>query len=250
MILNSLQNSGQGVDEQMEAKARRAQALLGLGELLEAREYSRNVLRFARRRAEGEIRNTFFTAAANYVLAETMRLEAESIEVPEGTLETQRDVLESRARLVLDAQREYFNTMRFHHAYWSAAAGYRIGSMYDKMWRAIDDAPVSLPDQSYSEEDEAIYREAYRERLRLHIKPLLRHSIRYWELTLRMVERTGVQTEWTADIRRDLERVRVLLAEQPEEEDAAAGDQLTPEGSETPATGQENQPTEAPSASR
>ena len=210
--------------EHLEAMARRAQALLGAHELDEARTASRSALRYARRRGEDEIRNTFFTAAANYVYAETMRLRAADIEVPPGTIETQHDVLNSRAQLVIDAQREYFNTMRFHHSYWSAAAGYRIGSMYDAMWTAIDTAPVTLPDEDYSAEDEAYYREVYRERLRHHIKPLLRHSIRYWELTLLMVERTGVQTEWTADIRRDLERVRALLAAQPDEgEETPAG---------------------------
>ena len=47
------------------------------------------------------------------------------------------------------------------------------------------------------------------------IKPLLRHAIRYWELTLMMIERTGVQTDWSAQTRVDLDRTRALLMEQP-----------------------------------
>ena len=208
-------------DEHVEALSRRAQALLGAERLEEARETARNTLRFVRRQESSDseaVLGQYFPAAANYVLAETMRLEAEAIDVPEASLQTQRDRLESRAQLILNAQREYFNTMRYHQPEWSAVAGYRVGGMYDSLWDAIMTAPVPAPeDMELVGADLALYQGTYRERLKALVKPLLRHSIRYWELTLLMIERTGVESEWTQQIRSDLERVRELLTEQPGE---------------------------------
>ena len=57
----------------------------------------------------------------------------------------------------------------------------------------------------------AATRANYREALTQYVEPLLRHSIRYWELTLQMIERTGVDTEWRARIEADLTRVRQQL---------------------------------------
>ena len=62
----------------------------------------------------------YFAAAANFVLAETYRRRAEAIEIPMGSAEEQHAHLERRASLMLTAQREYFNTMRFAVAQWAA----------------------------------------------------------------------------------------------------------------------------------
>jgi hypothetical protein len=127
----------------------------------------------------------------------------------------QRTALERRAHLLLAAQREYFNTMTRTDAYWSAASGYRIGAMYESFWDAIMTAPTPPPRSEMTAEERAIYEEEYRSSLALLVKPLIRHSIRYWELTLMMVERTGVRSEWTARMRGDVERMRGRLMDQP-----------------------------------
>jgi hypothetical protein len=150
----------------------------------------------------------YYAAAANFVVAETIRLRGEGMAFPDTNQEEQRAVLVRRAQLLLDAQREYFNTIRHTNAHWAAAAGHRIGAMYDKLWHDIMQAPVP---ESLSPGAQAIYPQE----LAKLIKPLLRHAIRYWELTLMMVERTGVQSEWAALTRQDLERTRGLLLEQP-----------------------------------
>jgi hypothetical protein len=62
-----------------------------------------------------------------------------------------------------------------------------------------------------SDEQLALYRDSYRAQLRDRVLPLVRHAIRYWELTLTMVERTGVESEWTARVREDLEQTRALV---------------------------------------
>jgi TolA-binding protein len=198
-------------DERLEAMARRAQALLGLEQFDQAESYARGALSFYHTRpADDPIKDDFFAAACNYVLAETFRQREQAMSFPEG-LEPQKQVLLRRAELLLDAQREYFNTISLNNLdnyHWAAASGYRIGGMYDELWHAIMAAPVpkTLPPEGH-----AIYHDA----LASLIKPLIRHAIRYWELTQMFIERTGIQTPWAEKIKTDLDRVRSLLLQQP-----------------------------------
>ncbi len=199
-------------DERLEGMARRAQALLGRGQLDEAQQYASSALSYFRTRPEDQkIRDQFFAAACNYVLAETYRLREEGLAFPEG-LEPQKAVLIQRAELVLQAQREYFNTISFQeldNLHWAAASGYRIGHMYDELWHAIMSAPVPKNLKGEGEK-------AYRDELAKLIKPLIRHAIRYWEQTLMLIERAGMKSPWAEKTKTDLVRVRGLLLEQPE----------------------------------
>lgn len=199
-------------EERLEGMARRAQGLLGQNRLDEAEQYAQSALSYFRTRPkEQPIRDEFFAAACNYVLAETYRVREESMAFPEG-LEPQKAVLIKRAELVLQAQREYFNTISFQNLdnlHWAAASGYRIGHMYDELWQAIMSAPVPKNLQGEGEKP-------YHDELAKLIKPLIRHAIRYWELTLMFIERTGMKTPWTEKTKTDLARVRQLLLEQPE----------------------------------
>jgi hypothetical protein len=198
-------------DERLEAMARRAQALLGQQRFDEAERYARSALQYSRTRpVEDAIKDDFFRAACNYVLAETYRQREQALAFPEG-LEPQKEVLLKRAQLLLEAQREYFNTISLNELdnyHWAAAAGYRIGNMYDELWQAVMSAPVPrhLPQEGHA---------VYHQELATLIKPLIRHAIRYWELTELFIERTGLKTSWSEKIRTDLTRVRQLLLEQP-----------------------------------
>jgi len=199
-------------EERLEAMARRAQSLLGQGQLDDAERYAQSALSYFRTRPkDNPIRDEFFAAACNYVLAETFRTREESLGFPEG-LEPQKQVLIRRAQLLLQAQREYFNTIQFQNLdnlHWAAAAGYRIGHMYDELWHAVMKAPV--PANLKGSEGEKVYHEE----LAKLIKPLIRHAIRYWEMTLMFIERTGMKTTWGEKTKTDLARVRALLLEQP-----------------------------------
>lgn len=194
--------------ERVEALSMQAEAALGRGELDEAERAAQQALTFYRTRPPELVPDPYYAAAANFVVAEVIRLRAERQAFPDTTQEEQKAVLVRRAQLLLDAQREYFNTIRHTDAHWAAAAGHRIGAMYDKLWHDLMTAPVPA---SLSEGA----KELYPQEMSKLIKPLLRHAIRYWELTLLMVERTGVRTDWSEAIRKDLERTRSLLLEQP-----------------------------------
>ena len=198
-------------EERLEGMARRAQALLGSGQLDEAERYAQSALSYFRTRGKDQpIRDEFFAAACNYVLAETFRTREESMAFPEG-LEPQKQVLIRRAQLLLQAQREYFNTISFQNLdnlHWAAASGYRIGHMYDELWHAVMSAPTPANLKGEGEE-------IYHQELAKLIKPLIRHAIRYWEMTLMFIERTGMKTTWADKTKEDLARVRALLLEQP-----------------------------------
>jgi tetratricopeptide (TPR) repeat protein len=194
--------------ERVEGMALRAQALLGQQQLEAAAHQANQALTYYRTHPEDLATDPYYAAAANFVVAESIRLRAEAMAFPDTNQDEQRAILVKRAQLLLDAQREYFNAVRYTNAHWAAASGHRIGAMYDKLWHDIMSAPVP---KTLSEGAKAVYPQE----LAKLIKPLLRHAIRYWELTLLMVERTGVQTEWAETTRQDLERTRTLLLEQP-----------------------------------
>ena len=205
-------HTGLSSDERSEVMARRAEALLGQGKLDAAAEAAQEALRFSRTRSrETRIRDPFFVASASYTFAETLRLRSERIQILVAEVGAQRVVLERRAALLLDAQRAYFDTIRLTEPYWASAAGYRIGAMYDAFWFAITNAPIPPPTFEMSETELALYRREYRQRIAELAQPLVQHAIRYWELTLSMVGRTGVRSEWTDRIRRGLERARMRL---------------------------------------
>ena len=197
--------------DRLEAMARRSQALLGQGKLDDAEAYAKSALSYFRTHSkEEEFADEFFAAANNFVVAEAYRMRAEAVVFPED-LEGQKNALLKRAEFVVEAQRQYSNTISFVHVdnyHWMTASGYRIGQTYDDLWHAVMNAPVPAhlpPDAT----------QVYREELAKLIKPLIRHAIRYWEMTLMLVERTGIKNAWTDKTRQDLDRVRALMLQQP-----------------------------------
>ncbi|MGE0792476.1 MAG: tetratricopeptide repeat protein [Sandaracinaceae bacterium] len=207
--------------ERLEGLARRAQALLGVGRRDDAERQARNALSYYRLQQNGSnaIADPYFAAAVNFVLAESIRQRSEAIPIPAATATAQHEVLDQRAQLLLDAQREYFNTIRLTAPEWSAASGYRIGSMFEQLWQALMQAPIPPPSRELAESTMPIYREEYRAELARHIRPLLRHAIHYWEMTLLLIEQTGLHNEWTQRTRQDLERMRGLVLEQNRDEE-------------------------------
>ena len=201
-------------DDRIALLARKAQAQFGAGRLDIAERDGRAALAYYRVQEETQpIEDDFSVGAAGFVVAESLRERASAIHLPPGTTELQRTALEARARVLLDAQREYFNTIRYGNAHWAAASGYRIGQMYDAFWTEITNAPVP-PRPDLTRELYAIFSDEYHKSLREMVKPLLQHAVRYWEMTLMMVERTGVRSEWTERTRADLARVQGTLVEQ------------------------------------
>ena len=220
VLADALLTTELSTDERMEALVRRNQALLGLDRVVLALEAADGAVRYLRSRPEADpVDSTYFAAAAQFTLGEAHRRTAESITLPPGTVDIQRPFLDRRAEHVLAAQRAYFDTIRTRDPEWSAVAGHRIGGLYDAFFEMIVDAPAPPPPSELTAQNPDEYEREYRRALSLLAKPLLRHSIRYWELALMLIERNGVPTEWTDRIEADLARVRARLAALPEGEE-------------------------------
>ncbi|MCS6856948.1 MAG: tetratricopeptide repeat protein [Sandaracinaceae bacterium] len=201
-------------EERLEAMARKAEALLGQRELDSAQQSARQALAYFRvLERENPIHDDEFAAMSAFVFAETLRLRSEAISLPLAPVEVQHEHLERRAALLLQAQAAYFDTIRFGHPRWSPAAGHRIGAMYRHFFDALMNAPVPPPPSPLQGEPLRIYEQEFKVRLEERILPLLRHAIRYWELTMLMAERIGANNEWLEALRSDLESTRALLAE-------------------------------------
>lgn len=220
--------------ERLESLARRAQALLGLGRVDEAEAAARSTTAYFRVHRDA-LPDEHFAAAGQFVLAETLRARAEDIEIPAADALTQHAALERRAALILDAQRAYYDAIRLTDAYWASASGYRVGAMYESLFQALSHAPVPPPAHDLGEAALVAYRERFREELAARIRPLVRHAIHYWDLTLMMVERTGASGEWVERTRAELDRARsVLLGARAEREGAAdLADPREPGGGES-----------------
>lgn len=231
-------------EDRMEAMVYRAQALLGAKRLDEAEREARNSLSYYRTRPEQEsIRDDHLAAQANFVVAETFRLRAEAMSLPAAEVEKQREVLNRRAELILEAQRQYFNTSQFKAPRLAAVSWYRIGDMYDQLWEAIIRAPV--PSHLSIEAHEI-----YRSELAKLVEPLIRHAIRYWEATLMFIERTAdhsdwsqeTRKEWTDKTQRDLEKARQRLLHRAISADGPPADrEQEPKDEERPNLGIESE---------
>lgn len=198
-------------DQRVEVMAREAQMYLSQENYAQAAIRARRAIGYARSRPDDDrVADDYFVGAATFVFAETVRIDAENTEIT-GDQAAQRAALDTRAGLVTRAQHAYFDTMRVRDARWSAAAGFRIGEMYQSFWNAIMSAPIPPEDPPLTGEDLEVFTEVYRRTMASEIEPLLRHAIRYWELTLVMVDRTAIDSEWEARIETALEETRELL---------------------------------------
>lgn len=217
LIQQSLERPDLRDDEKLEVLAEKAKALLLMSihfplvpaKLVEAERAAKDAMLFYRTHADGSrIRDPHFAAGANFTLAEVYRLKMERVVLVANSVSHEHALLEEKAGWLLQAQREYFNTMRFRDAYWSGAAGFAVGVVYKSLHYAIVTAPVPPPSTTLSDEQQRVYEEAFKRQLRLRVRPLLSHAVRYWEQTLLMAERTGVDSQWIIKTKSELEAAR------------------------------------------
>ncbi|MCB9666714.1 MAG: hypothetical protein H6715_01170 [Myxococcales bacterium] len=203
----ALSDANLSVDDRLEAMAARARALYGLEQYGEAERQAQGVLQYYESMPQDSgVTRIDAVASANFLLAQVLAARAALVSVDASTRFEQRQALERRANLILEAQKEYLRTIQRANPYWAVAAGYQIGRMYEAVWTELSEAPMPSDIQATDQK-------VYRDELKALIRPLVQHAVRYWELTLRMIERTGVRSEWTLRVRRDLNRVRERLME-------------------------------------
>jgi tetratricopeptide (TPR) repeat protein len=115
-----------------------------------------------------------------------------------------RDI-HDKASSFLRAQAAYLKTIHLKVGEYVAAAGLKVGTLYEDFYRDLLAAPV--PPELDAEETEI-----YFEELRKVIRPLVEQAIHVYERNLTYSERFGLGNDWVDQTRARLERLRRFLA--------------------------------------
>jgi tetratricopeptide (TPR) repeat protein len=184
-----LERADLSADDRIEAIARRGFAQFNLGDLDSAEKTFRAVQAY-RKKIENEERlsTDFYLAFSQYHLAHIThrRFQAVQLRLPEEQMDKD---LDEKARLLLQAQRGYIETIKFGNPAWASAAGFQVGSLYEELYDAFMRAPVPPNLQGEA-------RDVYLEELHKKIRVLLEKSMRWQRENLLMIERLGVNTDW------------------------------------------------------
>lgn len=142
-------------------------------------------------------------AQAQFGLArvEHQRFSAAPIRLPQRQME--QDINE-KARLFMRAQAGYLRTIHMRVAEMVAAAGLKVGTLYEDFYRDLMQAPV--PPELTSEEVDV-----YFEELRKVIRPLVEQAIHVYERNLLYAERFGQKGSWVVETQMRLEKLRQFL---------------------------------------
>ncbi len=120
--------------------------------------------------------------------------------------ETMGVELEEKCQALLRAQNNFIRAIRVGHAGWATAAGYRIGSLYERLY----DDLMKLPVPAELDEESAQY---YRQQVWERVSVLVVKAIKIYEQSLQMAERTGQDNEWVQRASKSLDRMKHLYLE-------------------------------------
>jgi tetratricopeptide (TPR) repeat protein len=116
------------------------------------------------------------------------------------------DALERRCQLLLDAQSAYSDAMRARDAHWSMMAGYRVGELYHRLH--IDLMQVTPPASA----DTQAKRDLFEGAMRLRYSILLTKALGMIEHTIRMIERVGERSSWSARLTQARSEITAAIA--------------------------------------
>ena len=203
-----LLRSGLEPYERAEANVRRGELLRRLEKLQDAEHAFRNALSIYRKSkgAPGLGARSPMVGRASLGLGRVhhQRMGEIALELP---VESMRQRLEEKARLVMRAKAAYLDAIRIHDPEVSPAAGYRLGKLFEDFYGGVEEAEV--PDH-LTEEQIEIYFQTLRDRIR----PVLERAIHVYEKNIdlsRRLEADGETAKWRQKSRDSLKRVRSLL---------------------------------------
>lgn len=172
------------------------------------------VLRFHEERSKEEyLPADYYVGQARFYLGEIYAREFENLELSEPNLDEDKwaemmgEELEEKCELLLRAQHNFIRTIRVGHTGWATAAGFRIGSLYEKLYDDLLQVPVP---PSLSEEG----KKYYLEELRKKVSVLVMKAIQIYERSLEMAHRVGEENEWVEKTSKSLERMKSLALAQ------------------------------------
>lgn len=118
------------------------------------------------------------------------------------------ETLERRCQGLLDAQRAYTDAMRSLDARWTAMAGYRLGQLYQDLYRDVMQAPP--PKQADTLRKKQLFEGA----MRLRYRVLLEKGLDMMKGTVRMADRTGESSAWVSRAREAERALEMALADE------------------------------------
>ncbi len=144
-----------------------------------------------------------YVSRAQYLIGEIYRALFASIKF-RLPVETMKRDLTDKSSFFLKGQSAYLRCIRLSNQYWSVAAGYQLGRLYQDFYQDMMTAEVPT-------ELDAADKEVYFQELRKHIKPLVVRAIEVYERNLGMSDRLGEGGEWADKTQASLERMRNIL---------------------------------------
>lgn len=220
-----LDRSDLTADDRLEALGRRGFAQFQLHDLDTAeRTFRSSVAYYHQIEKEERLETDFFLALALYHMGQISheRFRAIPLRLPEERMSAD---LDEKARLLLQSQRQYIETMRLGNAEWAAASGFQVGTLYEELYDAFIHAPVPAELMSAQATEK---REVYYGELRKKIRVLLEKSVHWYDENLKMMERLGVQGEWRDKSKLAYNKLQQLL-------DPSYRADFQPPGTTTPA---------------
>jgi tetratricopeptide (TPR) repeat protein len=133
------------------------------------------------------------------------RYEKTALEFPVELLRTR---LEEKCEQLLSAQSRYLQAIRYGDAHTVAAAGFRIGALYETLYDTV--VSLSPPAELTPEQIDV-----YNEEVRRKIGVLLEKAIKVYEKALLAGRRAPTAHDWVARLELAVERVRSLYLAQP-----------------------------------
>ncbi len=195
--------------DRMEAHVRRGNALLELEEWSDAENSFRAVVEINEEKPEVDrldddhrflVMSHFGRGQANHG-----RMNEIPLKLPP---ERMADDLEEMADYHLSAQAAYIQALRQYHPYWSVAAGYKAGRLYEDLYVTIFTAEI--PDD-LTEEELAYYFEALRDKLEVLMERAMSIYERNLALSRRISGGVDATDEWIDEMVVHKERLRAFL---------------------------------------
>lgn len=208
------QLDGLNTMDELEARVGQGVGMFMQGDYPTAEFEFRSALNFHREKSKSEfLPAEYWVGQSRFYLGEIYAREMEQIALsaPSGDhddwVEAMGKELEKKCELLLRAQNNFIRAIRVGHHGWATAAGYRIGSLYERLHDDMVKVPVP-PD--LTEEQREIYRHEVKERVRV----LVMKAMKVYQMSLEMAERVGQKNEWVDKTTASLERMKALYLAQ------------------------------------
>lgn len=194
--------------DRVEAHVRRSNALLQLGNWVEAADGFRNALKINERAPADQrvAENSHFIVQSYFGLGRAYHHRVSEIRLVLPPDRMGED-LKKKAELFMTSQANYIRALAFHHPQWSMAAGFMIGRLYEDFYRDIFAAEI--PDDLSPR-----HLSLYFEELRKQIRPLMERAVQVYEKNLSLSKRIMSdpdENEWIRETSTHLQRLKAYL---------------------------------------